>query len=362
MPKFIKGLDLNREFYYDVVGPLMSKEFPELQYSAGLVGHGSDVQGFDSPPSTDHDWGPRLALFFSDVDFVNQKDKVDQMLRKKLPTSYKGFPTHFVDGDYYLKHRPKLKKRGPVNHLFEFWTPRSFLQHYLGFDIARRPSFRDWLLFPQQALLEITGGELYRDDLGVQKIRDRFSWYPDDIWRYMLYIQWWKIADEIERPARSGKEGDEVGSMVITARTIQKLMFMCFLMERRYAPYAKWFGVAFQRWLACGPDMYPLLLSILHEKQWLPRQKLIAKAYKKLGEMHNALHITRPITPVIKDFHGRGYPVIHLDDYLQELKASIKHRELRDMRWPLGSVDQFIDHAHINQMDYVYRELGDIIQ
>ncbi|MEK7511164.1 MAG: DUF4037 domain-containing protein [Patescibacteria group bacterium] len=362
MPKFIPGLELNRSFYFDVVGPLLEKHCPGLQYSAGLVGHGSDVLGFDSPTSMDHDWGPRLHIFFSDLDFISEKVKVDALLRKRLPTTYKGFSTNFVDGDYYLKHQPKIRKRGPVNHLFEFWTIRSYFQHYLGFDFTKTPSFKDWLLFPQQALIEVTAGHLYRDDLGVQKHRDRFNWYPDDIWKYMLRTQWGKISDELQSPARTGEEGDEVGSMVIAARNIQKIMFMCFLLERRYAPYGKWFGTAFQKWLRCSSDMYPQLLAILHEKNWKKRQQLLTKAYHTLGDMHNALNITRPVAAAVGDFHGRGYKALKVEDYIFALEEAIKNKELRNMHYPLGAIDQFIDHARINHMDYVYTQLKDVIR
>ena len=34
---------------------------------------------------------------------------------------------------------------------------------------------------------------------------------------------------------------------IVTARMAEKLMRLCFLIERRYAPYSKWFGAAFSR-------------------------------------------------------------------------------------------------------------------
>lgn len=362
MPKFIQGLDLNREFYYEVVEPLLKETFPDLQYSAGLVGHGSDVLGFDSPTSTDHDWGPRLCLFFSDVDFVNQKDAVDRMLRDRLPTSYKGHSTHFVEGDRYLKHVPKLKKRGPVNHLFSFFTIRSFFQHYLGFDVGRRMTYRDWLLFPQQALLDITAGKLFHDDLGLQKKRNEFAWYPDDIWRYMLRVQWGKILDELQMQARSAEENDLLGAHIISARTIQKMMFLVYLMERQYAPYSKWFGVAFRKWLRPGPELTEEYLAILNEKNWKKRQLMLAKAYQQLGEMHNKLGITKPLSTRIVNFYGRDYPIIDTWQFVEALEKSIRNAQLRNMKYPIGSIDQFIDHARINHMNYVYNELRDVIQ
>ena len=45
---FIKGLELNKGFYIDVVKPLLEKKYPDLVYSAVLLGYGSDVLGYDS--------------------------------------------------------------------------------------------------------------------------------------------------------------------------------------------------------------------------------------------------------------------------------------------------------------------------
>lgn len=63
MGDFIKGLDLCEKFFYDVAKPVLDEYFPELVYSAGLIGYGSDVLGFDDEVSTDHMWGPRFYLF-----------------------------------------------------------------------------------------------------------------------------------------------------------------------------------------------------------------------------------------------------------------------------------------------------------
>ena len=64
-PAFLPGLVLARELS-NVVQPILAESFPSLEYSAALVGPGSDVLGFDTPMSMDHDWGPRLLLFVPD--------------------------------------------------------------------------------------------------------------------------------------------------------------------------------------------------------------------------------------------------------------------------------------------------------
>ena len=63
MKKFIPGLQLSELFYNEVIKGLIDKKFPNLKYSSALIGHGSEVLGFDTPRSTDHHWGPRVMIF-----------------------------------------------------------------------------------------------------------------------------------------------------------------------------------------------------------------------------------------------------------------------------------------------------------
>ncbi|NCB93091.1 MAG: hypothetical protein EOM40_11125 [Clostridia bacterium] len=57
MGKFIKGMELCEQFFFDCAKPLLDQYFPDLTYSAGLVGYGSDILGFDDETSTDHTSG-----------------------------------------------------------------------------------------------------------------------------------------------------------------------------------------------------------------------------------------------------------------------------------------------------------------
>ena len=75
-------------------------------------------------------------------------------------------------------------------------------------------------------------------------MRRLFSYYPQDVWLYILAAQWIKIAEEEAFLGRSGEVGDELGSMVIAVRQVRNLMYLCIL-EREYAPYNKWLGTAF---------------------------------------------------------------------------------------------------------------------
>src|SRR5215472_16719491 len=98
MGAFIAGLELNRLFFREVVGPLLAAQFPDLVYSAALIGYGSDVLGYDTALSTDHEWGPRLLLFLEESNeaaFYRVGDALDQTLQQHLPATFRGYSTTF---------------------------------------------------------------------------------------------------------------------------------------------------------------------------------------------------------------------------------------------------------------------------
>ena len=64
-------------------------------------------------------------------------------------------------------------------------------------------------------------------------------------------------------------------------------------MEKRYAPYSKWLGIAFSR-LPTGAKLTPILQkSIVGE--YVERKRKLAQAYSVVAKKHNALRITKPL-------------------------------------------------------------------
>lgn len=53
---FLSGIELAGEYYARLVRPLLDEAFPGLRYSAARLGEGSEVLGFDTGRSADHDW------------------------------------------------------------------------------------------------------------------------------------------------------------------------------------------------------------------------------------------------------------------------------------------------------------------
>jgi len=99
MTRFIPGLQLSEQFHKEVVRPLLKSEFLNLEYSAGLIGSGSEVLGFGTLQSTDHCWGPRLLLFLHGADHRKSGKRISSVLSEKLPHTFRGYSTNFSNPD-----------------------------------------------------------------------------------------------------------------------------------------------------------------------------------------------------------------------------------------------------------------------
>jgi len=82
---FVPGLQLARELYATEVRPLLEEQFPQVPYAAALIGPGSEVAGFDTGRSTDHDWGPRLQVFLADGDADGYATAITTKLASRVP-------------------------------------------------------------------------------------------------------------------------------------------------------------------------------------------------------------------------------------------------------------------------------------
>jgi hypothetical protein len=342
--RFVPGLELAERFYWEAVRPLLDRNFRGVAHSAALLGPGSEVLGYDTPLSTDHDWGPRFQLFLSPDDHASYAAAIDRVLKEQLPGAFLGYSVNFsqpnaADGGT----RGMEESAGPVNHLIEVTTPATFFRNWLGFDPFLGISPVDWLTIPEQRLLELTAGKVFHDGLGqIETLRAELSYFPHDVWLCRLAAQWNRISQEEHFMGRCGDLGDDLGSRIIAARLVRDLMKLCFLMERRYAPYSKWLGTAFTR-LPNGRRLAPLLQQVLEAPDWKARQEPLTRAYVQAGEWHNRLGITPPVAPEITSFFNRPYRVIFAGRFAEAIRAAIADAELRDLPAIIGGVDQFVD-------------------
>ena len=146
MPQFVRGRELARAYYDEVVRELVG----DVEHSAALLGWGSDVLGFDTERSTDHGWGPRLQVFVHASDV----ERVRSAVEAALPDEFRGWPTRYGWDDV------------PVSSHVDVGPLGEWLQRQLGADPRAGLTTLQWLTTPQQLLSEITTGEVFWDGTG----------------------------------------------------------------------------------------------------------------------------------------------------------------------------------------------------
>ncbi|TFG35032.1 DUF4037 domain-containing protein [Candidatus Thorarchaeota archaeon] len=359
--EFIPGLELCKIFYIEAVKPILEEHFPDLIYSAAHMGSGSDVLGFDTPQSMDHGWGPRLLLFLRETDLNTYRNEIDQTLRENLPYEVRGFPTNFTIHDDGSLMMTSITS-GPVNHAIKISTVSEFFTEYFGLFPSEDFSIIDWLTIPEQILRSIVGGRIFYDGLGeLQPIITRLQYYPHELWLYLLANQWRRISQEDAIMGRCGQVGDELGSRIVATRLVRDMMRLCFLMEKEYAPYIKWFGTAFSK-LDCAKKLEPLFLQTLDADNWKQREIYLVEAYEYVADMHNRLGITRPLNAKTIYFHNRPFRIIQSERFASEISSIIKDEEVRKLPCFLGGIDQYVDSTDVLGYTNRYRRFWSMYQ
>jgi len=335
----MQGIELSRRFYTDIVAPWLAHVAPQLHYSAALIGYGSELLGFDDETSRDHNWGPRVHIILSRADFDAQAQRLVAAFAKVAPTRFLGEPIGWRSRPHPAASGPEAM--GAVEHGLEFHTLEARLEAHLGLRSLDQLSALDWLGFAEQKLLAFTAGAVFHDDDNrLSQARAQLAYFPDDVWRYKIACQWRRIAEEQAFVGRAGQVGDDLGSRVVAARLVRDVMRMGFLLERRYAPYAKWFGSGFAR-LGIAPSVTPHLNRALQASHWTERGEALAAAYLVLAQRQNALGIGR-FEPVIGPYHERPFLTINADDAVNAARMAIEDPIIRQLP-VIGSLDQVTD-------------------
>jgi hypothetical protein len=208
----------------------------------------------------------------------------------------------------------------------------------------------------------LTAGRVFHDGLGqLEAVREKLSYYPQDVWLYLLAAQWQRISQEEHFMGRCGQVFDDLGSRLVAARLVRDLMGLCFLMERKYAPYIKWFGSAFAQ-LDCATELLPVFTAVFEADSWEERQTHLSAAYQFAARMHNDLKITDPQSIEVSQFHNRPFWVIHAGRFVEAIRDQIQSESVLALPKHLGAVDQFVDSTdaldYLDRLKSVYQESG----
>jgi hypothetical protein len=336
----IQGVELSRRFHAEVVGPWLARTFPGLRYAAALIGYGSELLGFDDAMSRDHNWGPRIWLYVDQADFDASAVEIVARFATDAPQTFLGVPVGFFS-------RPHLPLDGPgaradVRHGLEVRTIEETLHGFLALAPDEPRDNLAWLGLAEQRLLALTAGAVFHDDDGrLTALRERLAWFPRDVWLYKLACQWRRIAEEQAFVGRAGLVGDDLGSRVIAARLARDVMRMGFLIERRYAPYPKWFGTAFAR-LPSAPALSPLLDRALAAPDWRSREAALAEAYLAVARLHQTRGLPGAFEPRLGPYFGRPFTVINAEEIMAAIRAEIADPAVGALP-VIGSLDQITD-------------------
>ena len=338
----MNGLQLARQFYFDCVQQIIAERLPELndRYAAGLIGYGSDVLANDDELSRDHEWGPRLHIFIDKDLHRKHADKIDKTFSEFLPPSFGGFPTRF-----------KLTDVGAVMtteedgfHHIVITTPERFLELTIGFDSVPKTDF-DWLLVSEQRLLEFTRGEIFADFTGeISRFRKELKHFPNDVWKYRLAFLLESIPWEDELISLCGYRGDHLSMHINLGKTIERIMKLCFLLNKKYCPLSpKWLHREFKKLPELSSDIEPYLHKAFEEVDYDSKIGHVNKAYDIIVEFMTSRELCN-FYPA-ESFHFRGNAKYDFQksakEILDKIEGDLKKITINGI--PLGAVDQWIN-------------------
>lgn len=331
----LTGAELSRRLYVELVGPLLGRALPRLQYAAGRLGSGSDVLRLDDAMSHDHDWGCRLTVLLADGD-RRACPVVDAVLERGLPETFLGHPVRFP-----------TSWDPATTHGVEVATLGSFASSRLGVDAMTTMSPAAWLVVPGQAVLEVVAGPVFVDEVGLEDLRARLRWYPHDVWLHVLAAGWRRLSQELPLVGRTADRGDDLGSRLVAARLCRDLVHLAFLLERRWPPYPKWIGTVLAE-LPVGRRISPHLQRALAATTWPEREGALVLAVTELHELQRSLGLTPDLgrTAAVELFWGRPYRTVG-EAIARSLLAQVEDPLVRALPSGVGSIEQWVDNVDV---------------
>ncbi len=320
------GIALAQAYHRDVVGPILTARWPNLPYAAARLGSGSDVLGFDDELSQDHDWGLRLNVLVPDALVTEVREHLDH----ELPASYEGWPTRFA-----TTWLPGEQVQIQVD------ATRDFAVSCVGVDPRDGLDPVTWLSLTGQGVLELVAGEVFHDSAGeLRAVREALRWYPDDVWRYVLAADWTRLGEEMPLAGRAGQLGDENGSRVVMARLAHAAMHLGFLLERRWPPYAKWLGRAYDTLSVSVPTRAALAIA-LGAPTWQVRESGLVAALDALLETQRGLGLPSP-EAATEPFWDRPFRTVNAETSAL-LLSDVTDPAVSRLPAGVGSVEQWAD-------------------
>lgn len=324
----MSGAQVARAFHAEIVGPLLAQRMPGLRYAAARLGSGSDVLGFDDETSRDHDWGCRLTLLFDSAEHL---DALRELLERELPESFRGMPVRFP-----------TSWEPAVSHNVQVETVMDFAASRLGVNPRHGLSVVDWLSLPGQSILEVTAGPVFHDGTTqLSQLRELLQWYPPAVEKYVLSSGWQRLTQWYPIIGRTADRQQDVQSRLLTARLVDDVMHLAFVLCRRWPPYRKWREAAF-RDLPVAPMP---LLDALTATGWREREKALTTSVEILAAVQRTLGLPTP-ERIVTPFWDRPYSTVD-DSAPRMLFDAIADPLVARLPFGVGCVEQWVDSVDV---------------
>ncbi len=270
------GLELSEHFYLAYGEPMLYEQFPELcdLIAVGLFGSGSECFGYDDEISRDHDFEAGFCLILPDESLVDRKQEfLLERAYAKLPREFEGVSRSLMN--------PVGGNRHGVMRLSEILKQKTGREDGML-------SLRDWFFVPEQSLLELTNGRIFRDDLGaLTEARARLAYFPEDVRRKKLAGKLLLAAQAGQyNYARSVSRGESGAAQLALFEFVQCIQHVIFLLNRRYLPYYKWSFRALRELSLlsdCATDLEFLISSGNTSDEVKKKKAIIEEIAKKMA-------------------------------------------------------------------------------
>ena len=264
--KNIKGLELSKRYFYDIVLPEFKKSLKDILplCAFGLVGEGSECYGYDDELSKDHDFGPSVCIWLRKDDYLKYKYRINKIL-KNLPKTYLGFQ-ELKESEW------GYNRRGLLNI-------EDFYFKFIG--SANPPqTINDWQKIPETALSTVTNGEIFLDNLGeFTKIREQLlNYYPEPIRQNKIATRLMNISQHGQyNYIRCLRRNDLVAANQCLYLFVDEAIHLVFLLNRRYKIFYKWANRALLDLKILGNEIHKLLQDMVFAQNKIPYVRKICK-------------------------------------------------------------------------------------
>lgn len=264
--KNIKGLELSKRYFYDIVLPEFEKKLNDIfsLCAFGLVGEGSECYGYDDELSKDHDFGPSVCIWLRKDDYLKYKYRINKVL-ETLPKTYLGFQ-ELKESEW------GYNRRGLLNI-------EDFYFKFIG--SANPPqTINDWQKIPETALATVTNGEVFLDNLGeFTKIREQLlNYYPEPIRQNKIATRLMNISQHGQyNYIRCLRRNDLVAANQCLYLFVDEAIHLVFLLNRRYKIFYKWANKALLDLKILGNEIHKLLQDMVFAQNKIPYVRKICK-------------------------------------------------------------------------------------